>query len=162
VIGRGRVEESKHLGQYGVALEIGLGPQSRTTTQLQAMILVIRQADDGLGQRRQVTPSGYLEVVRPSMMVEHVGAGFSGLLSTDHRQLLVVLIRIKPLMAATATHFACKHQQLPRGLNYVYENPKFVCARFDGDSNPNLRCPHSSAVSGVDQLQRYHRAACES
>jgi hypothetical protein len=103
-------------------------------------------------------PSAYRDVVRPSMMAERVGAGFSGLLSADHRQLVAVLTRIRPRMSEAVVRFAAQHQRLTRALNHVYENHKFVCAQFDGASEPSLRCPNSRPLPGVEELDRYQRA----
>jgi hypothetical protein len=103
-------------------------------------------------------PSVYGDVVRPSMMAEHVGEGFSGLLSVDHRQLVELLVRTRPLMAGAATRFASEHKRLTLALNHVYDDHKFVCARFVGAKKPSLRCPNSGPLPGVEQLQRYQRA----
>jgi hypothetical protein len=102
--------------------------------------------------------SFYRNVVRPSMMAEQVGEGFSGLLSADHRQLVAVLVRTRPLMIEAATCLAPEHGRLTSALNQVYDDHRFVCARFDGTKNPSLLCPHSSALTGVEQLERYRHA----
>ena len=103
-------------------------------------------------------PSAYRDVVRPSMMARHVGEGFSGLLSVDHRQLVALLVRMRPLMGEAVTRFASEHKHLTLALNHVYENHKFVCAQFVGAKKPSLRCPNSGPLPGVEQLQRYQRA----
>jgi hypothetical protein len=103
-------------------------------------------------------PSAYSDVVRPSMMAEHVGEGFSGLLSVDHRQLVALLVRTRPLLVDAATRFASEHKRLTLALNHVYDDHKFVCAQFDGAKKPSLRCPNSSPLPGVEQLERYQRA----
>jgi hypothetical protein len=103
----------------------------------------------------------YHEVVRPSMMSAEVGEGFSGLLSVDHRRLVSVLVRLRPLMAETAATLALEHQRLSMALSYVYGDHKFVCARFGGAEKPSLRCPNSSPLPGVEQLQRYQQARVE-
>jgi hypothetical protein len=102
--------------------------------------------------------AAYRDIVRPSMMAHHVGQGFSGLLSVDHRALVSALIRIRPMMADTRVRLPAEHERLTRALNHVYENHKFVCAQFDGAKKPSLFCPNSSPVPGVKQLQRYKRA----
>jgi hypothetical protein len=103
-------------------------------------------------------PSAYRDLVRPSMMAPRVGEGFSGLLSIDHRQLVTMLVRTRPLMGETAVRFAPEHQRLAVALNHVYDDHKFVCAQFDGAKKPSLRCPRSSPLPGVEQLDRYQRA----
>ena len=103
-------------------------------------------------------PSAYSDVIRPSMMPPHLGEGFSGVLSADHRQLVAVLLRTRPLMDDAAIRFAPQHQRLTAALNHVYDHHKFVCAEFDGAVKPSLRCPDSSALPGVEQLHRFQRA----
>jgi hypothetical protein len=103
-------------------------------------------------------PSAYRDLVRPSMMPPRAGEGFSGLLSIDHRQLVAMLVRTRPLMTETVVRFAPEHQRLTMALNHVYDDHKFVCAQFDGAKKPSLRCPRSSPLPGVEQLDRYQRA----
>jgi hypothetical protein len=103
-------------------------------------------------------PAAYRDTVRPSMMGEDVGEGFSGLLSVDHRRLVAVLVRIRPLMEETARRLTVEHKRLNVALSHVYGDHKFVCARFGGAEEPSLRCPHSSALPAVEQLDRYQRA----
>jgi hypothetical protein len=102
--------------------------------------------------------SFYRDVVRPSMMTEQVGEGFSGLLSVDHRQLVAVMVRTRPLMVEAASCLASEHGRLTSALNQVYDDHRFVCAQFDGAKKPSLLCPNSSPLPGVEQLERYRHA----
>lgn len=102
--------------------------------------------------------SAYRDVVRPSMTPPHVGAGFSGLLSADHRRLIQVLGRLRPLMAEAAVRFAPQHAALTAGLQLAYDDHKFVCARFDGAAGPSLRGKQAEHGSGVEQLERFRVA----
>jgi hypothetical protein len=106
-------------------------------------------------------PAAYTDVVRPSMMGQAVGEGFSGLLSVDHRRLVATLVRIRPLMAQTAQRLAAEHERLKYALDQVYGDHKYVCARFVGTEQPSLRCPNASPLSGVEQLDRYQRSRME-
>ena len=103
----------------------------------------------------------YANVVRPSMMGKEVGEGFSGLLSVDHRRLVAVLTRIRPLMGQTAQRFAAEHERLTAALNHVYGDHRFVCTQFGGAKTPSLLCPRSSPLPGSEQLDRYRRARGE-
>jgi hypothetical protein len=103
-------------------------------------------------------PRAYRDVVRPSMMAVRVGAGFSGLLSVDHRELVIVLTRLRPMLALARRRFAAERTLLTRALNHVYDNHKYVCAQFDGANKPSLRCPSASPLPGVEQLERYQCA----
>jgi len=106
-------------------------------------------------------PTVYHDIVRPSMMGPEVGEGFSGLLSVDHRRLVAVLVRVRPLLGQAAVRFVAEHERLTLALNHVYGDHKFVCARFGGAEQPRLLCPRSSPLSGVEQLDRYQRARVE-
>jgi hypothetical protein len=103
-------------------------------------------------------PAAYRDLVRPSMMAGEVGAGFSGLLSVDHRELVTVLTRVRPLLVVARRRFAAERKRLTRALNHVYENHRYVCAQFDGAKKPSLLCPNSSPLPGVEELDRYQRA----
>jgi hypothetical protein len=105
--------------------------------------------------------SDYRDVVRPTMMGQDVGKGFSGLLSLDHRRLVVILGRIRPLMGQAERRFADEHQRLHLALNHVYDDHTFVCAQFGGAEKPSLRCPHRSPLPGVEQLALYQQARVE-
>jgi len=108
-------------------------------------------------------PAAYADVVRPSMMGQEVGEGFSGLLSVDHRRLVATLVRIRPLMGQTAQRLrlVAEHERLKYALDQVYGDHKYVCARFGGAERPSLRCPNASPLPGVEQLDRYQRARVE-
>jgi len=103
-------------------------------------------------------PAAYEDEIRPSMMPPHVGEGFSGLLSDDHRALVQVMTRLRPLMAEAAARFAAAHQRLTAAFQRVYADHKYICARFGGAEAPSLRGRTCSHLSGVQQLESYERA----
>ena len=103
-------------------------------------------------------PELYRDVIRPRMMPPHMQEGFSGLLSADHRVLVQVLGRLQPLMAAAAAQCPMHHARLTLALQRVYDDHKFICARFGGASAPSLRGRTCSHLSGVEQLEGYRRA----
>ena len=100
----------------------------------------------------------YRDVVRPSMMPPHIREGFSGLLSDDHRALVKVLTRLRPLMAAAEIQFPAAHARLTRALQRVYDDHVLICARFGGAAAPSLRGQTCSHLSGVVQLEQYRHA----
>lgn len=106
-------------------------------------------------------PADYRDVVRPSMMSREVGEGFSGLLSVDHRRLVAVLVRTRPLMGEAARRLVVEHARLNLALTHVYGDHKFVCAQFGGTEQASLRCPQSSPLPAVEQLKRYQTARVE-
>jgi hypothetical protein len=103
-------------------------------------------------------PEAYRDVIRPSMMPPHVAEGFSGLLSYDHRYLVQLLTRLRPLMAEGEARFPTAHARLTLALERVYDDHKFICARFGGAEAPSLRGRTCSHLSGVEQLETYRRA----
>ncbi len=103
-------------------------------------------------------PEAYRDVVRPSMMPPHIREGFSGLLSDDHRTLVQVLSRLRPLMAAAEIRFPDAHARLTRALQRVYDDHVLICARFGGAEAPSLRGQTCSHLSGVVQLEQYRHA----
>jgi hypothetical protein len=103
-------------------------------------------------------PAAYENQIRPSMMPPHVGEGFSGLLSDDHRCLVQVMTRLRPLMAEAAARFSAGHERLTSSLRRVYADHKFICARFGGAEAPSLRGRTCGHLSGVQQLENYERA----
>jgi hypothetical protein len=131
-------------------------PQARDSLEIAADLLMASAA--AFRFAADFPPAAYSDVIRPSMMPPHLGEGFSGVLSADHRQLVAVLLRTRPLMDDAAMRFAPQHQRLTTALNHVYDHHKFVCAEFDGAVKPSLRCPDSSALPGVEQLHRFQRA----
>jgi hypothetical protein len=103
-------------------------------------------------------PAAYEDDIRPSMMPPHVGEGFSGLLSDDHRALVQVMTRLRPLMEEAAARFPAGHKRLTAAFQRVYADHKFICARFGGAEAPSLRGRTCSHLSGVQQLESYERA----
>jgi hypothetical protein len=144
------------LQEFESAIHDSNTPHARDSLELAADLLMASAA--AFRFAADFTPSAYRDVIRPSMMAPHVGEGFSGLLSADHRQLVALLLRTRPLMGDAAIRFAPQHQRLTVALNHVYNHHKFVCTEFDGAVKPSLRCPNRSSLPGVEQLHRFQRA----
>ncbi len=102
--------------------------------------------------------ASYSQEIRPSMGPEHVGSGFSGLLSEDHRHLVDVMVRTRPLMGKAAAALPEQHRRVGAALSYVYDDHKLVCARFGGAEGSSLRSDACSEVPGVVLLDRFKRA----
>jgi hypothetical protein len=144
------------LQEFESALHESDTPHARDSLGLAADLLMASAA--AFRFAADFPPSAYSDVIRPSMMAPHLGDGFSGLLSADHRRLVALLLRTRPLMGDAAIRFAPQHQRLTVALNHVYDHHKFVCAEFDGAKKPSLRCPNSSTLTGIEQLHRFQRA----
>jgi hypothetical protein len=144
------------LQEFESAIHESNTPHARDSLELAADLLMASAA--AFRFAADFPPSAYRDVIRPSMMAPNLGEGFSGLLSADHRQLVALLQRMRPLMADAGIRFAPQHKRLTVALNHVYNHHKFVCAEFDGAMKPSLRCPNGSSLTGVEQLHRFQRA----
>jgi hypothetical protein len=91
-----------------------------------------------------------------------VPEGFSGGMSVDHGHLIAVLRRLRePLATARALHPAA-HAEMSAALAQVYDDHKFVCARFGGDELPSLRMQRQDAPpTSVDMLERFKERRTE-
>jgi hypothetical protein len=95
----------------------------------------------------------YHDQVRPSMEPPDVSAGFSGLLSPDHRYLVKLLGLLRPELRDLPRQLAPDHTLFVTAMGTAYEAHKYVCARFGGDRSPSLRMSDASQVSAVEVIQ---------
>ncbi|ANJ11913.1 hypothetical protein OH540_00725 [Streptomyces sp. BPPL-273] len=100
------------------------------------------------------TRSHYADAVRPAMMPPHINAKFSGLQLRDHRILLKLIHRVKPLVASPAPAVDKSYGMLLDAMSTAYAAHISVCSRFGGDREPSLRTP-GSRVPAVEILQRF-------
>ncbi|WP_329298200.1 hypothetical protein OG410_06225 [Streptomyces sp. NBC_00659] len=100
------------------------------------------------------TAMHYADAVRPAMMPPHINAKFSGLQLRDHRILLKLLHRVKPLVASPAPAVDKSYRLLLEAMSTAYDAHISVCSRFGGDRESSLRTP-GSRVPAVEVLQRF-------
>ncbi|MEU8795829.1 hypothetical protein [Streptomyces sp. NPDC048643] len=100
------------------------------------------------------TRTHYADSVRPAMMPPHINAKFSGLQLRDHRILLKLLHRVKPLVVSPAPAVDKSYRLLLDAMSTAYDAHISVCSRFGGDRESSLRTP-GSAVPAVEVLQRF-------
>ncbi|MCX5279940.1 MULTISPECIES: hypothetical protein [unclassified Streptomyces] len=100
------------------------------------------------------TRTHYADSVRPAMMPPHINAKFSGLQLRDHRILLKLLHRVKPLVASPAPAVDKSYRLLLDAMSTAYDAHISVCSRFGGDRESSLRTP-GSTVPAVEVLQRF-------
>jgi len=100
------------------------------------------------------TRTHYTDAVRPAMMPPHINAKFSGLQLRDHRILLKLLNRVKPLLASPAPAVDKSYRQLLDAMSTAYDAHISVCSRFGGDRESSLRTPGSS-LPAVGVLERF-------
>ena len=100
------------------------------------------------------TRTHYTDAVRPAMMPPHINAKFSGLQLRDHRMLLKLLNRVKPLVASPAPAVDKSYRHLLDAMSTAYDAHIAVCSRFGGDRESSLRTP-GSRVPAVEILQRF-------
>ncbi|WP_448315822.1 hypothetical protein [Streptomyces sp. CO7] len=100
------------------------------------------------------TPTHYSDAVRPAMMPPHINARFSGLQLRDHRILLKLLNRVKPLLASPAPAVDKSYTRLLEAMSTAYDAHISVCSRFGGDRESSLRTP-GSRVPAAKILERF-------
>jgi hypothetical protein len=100
------------------------------------------------------TRTHYTDAVRPAMMPPHISAKFSGLQLRDHRILLKLLNRVKPLLASPAPAVDKSYRRLLDAMSTAYDAHIDVCSRFGGDRESSLRTP-GSRVPAVEILERF-------
>jgi len=148
------------LQEFEASMRTGLA-ESSARQAITVAVELLRASGAAFRFTANFSAKAYREIVRPSMMSERLGEGFSGLLSADHRHMVVQFARLRAMMPQIARQMEPELRHLTAALNEVYENHKFVCARFDGSKIPSLRCPNASPLPGVRQLERYQRARLE-
>ena len=100
----------------------------------------------------ELAPPVYAERVRPTMLPPHVGPGFSGFQTRDHRRLVTVfrqLHAVRADLAAVGEPYAA----FVSAIEDMYSDHAGVCAHFGGTSKPSLRMALSdkqAATSGVE------------
>ncbi len=110
----------------------------------------------------EFAPGQYAARIRPSMQEPHVSAGFSGLLSADHRHLIRLLAELKPTFADLPPELVPAHSSLVSALAGAYDSHKYVCARFGGGHGVSLRMSARSAFTAVDVIHGLKMARSKS
>ncbi|MEU1400361.1 hypothetical protein ABZ403_30415 [Micromonospora zamorensis] len=100
------------------------------------------------------TRTHYTDAVRPAMMPPYINAKFSGLQLRDHRILLKLLNRVKPLLASPAPAVGKSYGLLLDAMSTAYDAHIAVCSRFGGDRESSIRLP-GSTVPAVEVLERF-------
>jgi len=101
-------------------------------------------------------PAIYAQTIRPSMCEPYTPKGFSGTLSSDHGVLVKLLVGRREALAQASQRCPSAYAAMRSAIASVYDDHKWVCARFDGDRGPSLR---SASVNGeqtaVEMLDRF-------
>ncbi|MFC9587009.1 hypothetical protein ACFVJ8_29880 [Streptomyces yangpuensis] len=100
------------------------------------------------------TRSHYADAVRPAMMPPYINAKFSGLQVRDHRVLLKLINRLKPLLVEPDPAVDKSYRILLDAMSTAYDAHIDVCSRFGGDRESSLRTP-GSKVPAVEILERF-------
>ncbi len=108
----------------------------------------------------ELPPPVYVERVRPTMLPPHVGPGFSGFQTRDHRRLVAVfrqLHAVRSDLAAIGEPYA----SFVDAVEDMYSAHAGVCGHFGGASKPSLRMQALShkqpTTSGVQEATRIAR-----
>ncbi|MGF6882457.1 hypothetical protein ABIA39_001399 [Nocardia sp. GAS34] len=131
-----------------------LGIPGAATAGLDAAAALFLSSAAALRITASFSAGEYREQVRPLMAPPYVSAGFSGLLSVDHRMLVTALRQCRHGMDSPAVRPGI--ERLHAALTTVYMAHEGVCERFVGDTAPSLRTAasprRSSAVIVLHEL----------
>lgn len=97
----------------------------------------------------------YREVIRVSMEGPYQPNGFSGLLSNDHRHLVLRMKAMRGAIDALGRSQPAALAAITSALAAVYASHKFVCSRFVESDQPSLLMAEGSIRSAVTQLDRF-------
>jgi hypothetical protein len=101
----------------------------------------------------------YVERVRPTMLPPHVGPGFSGFQTRDHRRLVAVFRQLHAVRSHLAD-FGEPYELFVNAIEDMYSAHAGVCAHFGGATKPSLRMASSRkqrTSSGVEEATRIAR-----
>jgi hypothetical protein len=103
-------------------------------------------------------PDIYDRMIRPSMAPPHIVNGFSGLFSSDHRQLVQLLRSEGDTLRQGA--FACPHlqQQMITALGRLYDNHGAVCAQFVGAQEKSLLVRKDVNATALQQIEKFKKS----
>ncbi len=99
----------------------------------------------------------YNASIRTSMESPFLPDGFSGLLSNDHRQLVLRMKLLRPSIERLHERHPDCHALIFEKLDGVYQSHKHVCARFVGPEQSSLLMAQSSGRSAVEQIERFRQ-----
>lgn len=95
----------------------------------------------------------YESEVRPTMCPPNTIDGFSGLLSRDHAELLLIIRELKPVFANLPPQLAHTRRMFFDALAAVYDCHIHVCDQFGGGKTGSLRMNESTEKSSVEVLE---------
>lgn len=101
-------------------------------------------------------PESYDSVVRPSMEAVAVDPGFSGLMSSDHEELVAQIRELKPVIDSLPPRASRERTRFLRAYEASCNSHQFVCARFGGDVAGSLRTDKTA----VDVLEAMKKNRC--
>jgi hypothetical protein len=100
-------------------------------------------------------PEIYGQSIRASMDVPYQPKGFSGLLSSDHRQFVSRMRAARPTIEYLRDVAPDAHANILAGLALVYDSHKHVCDRFVGADQASLLMASECSRSAVSQIDRF-------
>jgi hypothetical protein len=105
--------------------------------------------------------STYVDRVQPTMLPPHVGLGFSGFATRDHRRLVTVFRQLHAVRSDLAS-VGEPYERFVSAVEDMYAAHGGVCAHFGGDRRPSLRMqlasgdqPTTTGVAAAEKLARH-------
>ncbi len=104
--------------------------------------------------------SAYEQVVVPTMMPPVAMPGLSGLLSTDHAQLVSIMKRVRVKLADAGPAVIEGAHAFEAAFYETYEVHKLVCSRFRGEERSSLLADSrkQNEESAIERLDRFQRS----
>ena len=139
------------------------GDGSSARALIDAAAVIMRGSASALRYAGDFSPVLYARRVRPAMQPPHLEPKFSGLQSRDHRYLLEVLSDLRGLLVQKkargndegTSNAAASYRNFLDEMRNAYDEHKYVCARFGGDTEPSLRMNPNSQISSTAILERF-------
>jgi hypothetical protein len=100
----------------------------------------------------------YNDIIRHAMAPPLLPAGFSGLHSRDHRQLVKGMKDARPALDGLKTIAPDVQARVPAALAEVYESHKAVCSAFVGADEKSLLMSSEMPPSSIEQLENFKRS----
>ncbi len=99
----------------------------------------------------------YNASIRISMDTPYFPAGFSGVLSRDHRQLVGRMKMMRPAIEAFERRDPGLHARIGVALSAVYASHKHVCARFVEPDAASLLMAATAERPATEQIDRFRK-----
>ena len=100
-------------------------------------------------------PGDRYEDIRIGMEPPNQPRGFSGLLMSDHKELVSRMRAVRPSIDRLQARMPEAYAGIMEALSHVYDSHKHVCSRFVGTDKSSLLMSKEIGRSAIEQLDRF-------